>query len=296
LDPILDWVLPLAAVFLAAALPIVFDATPATWPEKFKDPWIYVFGGLGVSTVVLTILQAVLSQTHRSSAQRGLSHFSHALGDTVAAVRELVESDGTHVDRQRFLESMASEAKSLVPLDTPRICVYVLEAPDDEDGHDYLKYVTHKGRIDQPRPLFLPTDNHGQDAIAVAKGNTHRCVDDSNKLSAGPIHVQRDADAMWRSFIIMPLRANNKPWGALMIDTVKQTHFTQDQIAVCQAVARFIELGLRRVEEASDDTGPEVLAAIAAFKSERGEPRHVGTSDADTLGTPGEEANDGQRA
>ena len=289
LDPILDWALPVAAVVLAAALPIVFEATPNEWPKKFADPWIYVFFGLALATGVLTIFQGVLAQRRRNATQTGLSQFSHALGDTVAAVRTLVESEGTHRDRQRFLEAMASEAKALVPLETPRICVYVLEAPDDEDSHDYLKYVTHKGRTDPPRTEFLPDVPHGRAAIAVAKGNTHRCIDDWRKNDSTLSPIDRDPDALWRSFIIMPIRASGKPWGALMIDTVRLTRFTNDQIAICQAVARFIELGLQRVEEASDDTRPEVAAAMAGFMPERGEPRHVGGMDEDRISNPGEE-------
>ena len=296
LDPFLDYALPSAAVVLAAALPIVFEATPAEWPDKFADPWVYVFVAAAIGTVVLTIVQGVLAQRRRSATQAGLSHFSHALGDTVAAVRTLVESEGTHADRQRFLEAMASEAKSLVPLETPRICVYVLEAPDEEDSHDYLKYVTHKGRTDPPRTEFLPDQAHGSAAIAVAKGNTHRCIDDWRKSDSTLSPIDRDPDALWRSFIIMPIRASGNPWGALMIDTIRLTRFTNDQIAICQAVARFIELGLERVEEASDDTGPEVAAARAGFSPERGEPRHVGGRDDDMISDLGEDFVDGNRA
>jgi len=263
-DALLDWGIPVAAAALAAVAPFVFEMVPREDGAWLTSPLTYVVVGLVLGSLACTATSAIRTYRARERERGNLTKFSNSMSDTISILRELVDSDRTGQDRTRFFESMVREAKSLIPLANPRICVYELDSMEDESGAiDFLKFVAAGGRPDLPRRNFKPDAAHGRTAIDAAKGTSHKCVDNPKAFGE---KVSRGVEAQWESFIIVPLRSDRSPWGMLTIDTTVPTRFTQEHIAVALVLARFMELGLKDVKEAADDPHPEVSEAFRRLR------------------------------
>lgn len=146
------------------------------------------------------------------------------------------------------------------------MCVYELDADEsqhsDGDGRyagEFLRLVGHGGRSDPPRSTFTNADDHGKAALSNTKSRVPRCVE---KPESAGFSVERDPDALWHSFILVPLHVDGKPRGMVTIDTPERTAFTDDHVAVAMTLARFIEIGMKNLSAAADETASEVRAAI----------------------------------
>lgn len=257
------WLLPIAAVILAALSPVLWDLTPGTeFEDRVGEPLFWFFVAVVCLAVIVTIIQGVQSMKRAAAVRHGLTSFNHSLGDTVRSLEVLLDSDRGHRARRAFFKSMVSESKSLIALEHPRVCVYELDGREGDRGTEfYLRLAEAGGRTDPPRGSFDANTKHGRAAIKVAMGTLHKCVDDPRPGKA-PIEVDRDPDALWQSFMMVPLRVNNQPRGLLTIDTTKQTSFTSDHIAVALTIKSFIEIGMKDVAEAAENTQPEVTEAL----------------------------------
>lgn len=265
------WVLPVLAILAAAFVPVLWDLEPiANLEQRLKSLPSLASAVLLLVAVALTVVQGVHSTKESRRIRGTLETFNHALGDTVRALGYLIDSDKGPLDREAFFRSMVSEAKAVIPLESPRVCVYELEAADEESGEeDFLRLTTFGGRLDPPRSRFEGNTEHGQAAIQVAKGTVLKCVDDHRKA---PIQVDRDPDAVWHSFMMVPLHVDGYPRGLLTIDTTKATTFSLEQMAVARTVGRFIEIGMKGVSEAARMTDPEVRSVrsqLSETESER---------------------------
>lgn len=263
-DALFDWGMPVAAAALAAVAPLVLEMIPRDDGAWLTSPLTLVLAVLVVGSLGCTAASAIRTYKARERERGSLTKFSNSMGDTISILRELVDSDRSRQDRTRFFESMVREAKSLIPLANPRICVYELDSMEEESGAiDFLKFVAAGGRPDLPRRSFKPDTAHGQNAIDAAKGTSHKSVDNPKDFGD---KISRGVEAQWESFIIVPLRSDRSPWGMLTIDTTVPTRFTQEHIAVALVLARFMELGLEDVKEAADDPHPEVTEAVRRLR------------------------------
>ncbi len=213
---------------------------------------------VGALALLLVVVQGTWTRRVDSARAVSLETFNHALGDTIQAFSQLVDSARTGVDRDHYLHAIVKEAKSLLPLESPRVCVYLLEGREGEEATEYLKYAAHAGRNDNPRSEFSPGTPHGDAAISVARGTTDRLVDDIHKRGQP---IECGENAIYRSFMQVPLSRGPRPWGILTVDTTRKTRFTDEHRSVARTIARFIELANDKVAEAADDVQPEMREA-----------------------------------
>lgn len=269
---IYTWVIPAGAVVAAAFVPVLWDLEPVErWQDRLTSVPSVASAILLLVALLLTFVQGLHSVREHKRIQGTLETFNHALGDTVRALGYLIDSTKGPDDRQAFFRSMVAEAKAVVPLSSPRVCVYELEAGESEtDSKDYLRLTAFGGRLDPPRNSFASDTAWGQDAIDVARGTATRCVDDHRHSH---IEVQRDPDALWHSFMMVPLHVDNVPRGLLTIDTTKKTRFSLEQIAVARTVGKFIEMGMKGVYDAAQDTRPEVREVLQILQRINGAKR-----------------------
>lgn len=260
-------VLPLLASSAAATAPFIWSLGPAGTSAHFSHHWS---GGatvaLAFASLGLLAGQGIWTLAVDSARTRTLENFNNALGDTIQAFSELVDSNMQTRDRHAFLHTIVKEAKSLLPLESARVCLYLLEARDEERGAEvHLEYFFHAGRNDHPRMRFQPDQPASRAAIETAKGTTDRLVTDIRRPSA---HVQCDPNVVYRSFMQVPLRAGGEPWGLLTIDTPTRTRFTSEHRAVARTIARFVEIANDRVAAAARDFSPELSALDDALENQ----------------------------
>ncbi|WP_217615946.1 GAF domain-containing protein [Cellulomonas sp. GbtcB1] len=274
---VFQWLLPVLAGGLAAGAPILWDLASEDTEGQFDSPWFYLFVIATLGALTLTIVQGVLSTRRASAVRRALSDFNHSLGDTILALGRLPDARNGVSARDAFVETVIREAKSIMPLPSPRVCVYELDSNDDAEGNgnagpvEFLRLIKSGGRNDPPRNLFTVDDEHGRAAIANAKGNLPRCVEKPKKSR---FQVQRDPEALWESFVLVPLKVDGRPRGMVTIDTTAKTTFTSDHVAVAMTIARFIEIGMKSLFDAAEETAPEVRTALAQLDQSKrdGEP------------------------
>lgn len=260
-----DWALPLTVSGVAVGATFSFELVPRTGLEWLTSPFTWLALLLIIISLALSGWSGKRSSKARRQQSASLTRFSHSLADTISVLRSLTEDGSSYLAKRRFFESMVREGKSLMPIEAPRICVYELDSMEVDSGpSQFLKLTAFGGRSDRPRNEFTAENEHGRVAIEAARSASHKCVD---SVDGAGKDIQRHPDAVWESFMIVPLRSNQQPWGMLTIDTTKRTRFTTEHIAVAQLLARFIELGLADVEEAANDTAPEVAEVQNLLRS-----------------------------
>lgn len=255
-DWVSEWAVPVLAVITAGAAPILWDLAPEH--ARTTSPYFYLFLLCSALAVVSVIAQGTLGSRKSVAIRKSVADYNHKLTDTIRALQRLIQSNNDDNARRAFFDSIVSEAKSLMPLEAARICVYDLEAIDtgeDEEQQLYLRLASHGGRGDLPRTEFTSETPHGEAAIAVATGTALKCVDDPSKEGDS---IHREPNALWESFLAVPIRSGSRPLGMVTIDTTRKTQFTSDHQAVALTIGKFIELGLSSVAEAAADPKPEL--------------------------------------
>ncbi|UFU03420.1 GAF domain-containing protein [Ruania suaedae] len=232
------------------------DLSSASETATTRGTYFALFLLFGLGALALTIWQGLTSSNRSKRERQGLADFNHNLSDTLRAVEKLIDSEKGANDRADFFNSVISQAKALMPLASPRICVYDLEGADKgQSSAVYLRLAEYGGRADPPRSEFTNDEDWGRAAIAAAQGSTIWCVDDPAREGR---RVQRNDEAMWKSFLAVPLRFDGTSRGLVTIDTARKTTFTNDHKAVASTIAMFLTFGMRNVAEAAADVRPEM--------------------------------------
>ena len=254
------WVLPITAAVSGATAPIVLALAPAPSDGRFKSIWFYAFCLATVISAVCALTPGILARRDDKRVRMELKDFVTKLGDTIKALVDLIESPRGPEARQVFLKSVLRDVKSLMHVENPRVCLYGFDEVLREDGQvePVLSYVDHYGRLDRPREVFAASSLHGAAAIENARGNHPRLVD---SLESATFSVRRDDDAVWNSFALVPLVVNGEPSGMMTIDTAAKSAFSSDHVVVAQAMARFVEIGLEKVESGKT-VKPDVTTAV----------------------------------
>lgn len=256
------WVLPVLALAAGAWGPLLIESASDTWKDRVQEPPFWAGVAILAFAICVTVWLGIHTTQSAKRARGTLTAFNDALGDTIRSLGRLLGSDKTAAAQEQFFRDMVAEAKSLVPLPSPRICVYLLDAHEAEDGpEEFLRLVATGGRSDPPRQVFEDASEHGKSTIAVTQARVLRCVDDHGNPPSDII-LQRDPNSLWKAFMMVPLHVNGEPRGLLCIDTPEQMRFTREHMAVAQTIGSFIELGMQDVAGAAADTAPEVREVL----------------------------------
>ncbi|OWP22433.1 hypothetical protein CBF90_05840 [Microbacterium sp. AISO3] len=262
-----DFFLPALAAVTAALAAVVWEFAPT------EDGWQEALGhletwGAIVATVAslgLALVTGKRSLTTRAEARGAMKSFSNSLTGASDAVSELMQSKRLGADCDRFMDSMLGEATRLMPIRNCRATLYTLEGDErSEGGAQYLQRVGRsKGRPDNARRRFTPDTAHGKAIIEIVEEGKARYVATHRAPS---IPLDRDEEAQWRSFCVVPVHSRDRVWGALFLDSDKLNDFTDDQKSVSRSIARFLEVGVQLLESAARDVQPELRDAMVLLR------------------------------
>lgn len=245
---------------------------------------VIIFGVLSVlAGFTLTVTNQV--RTKRQAKQdekkrtRHLMRFNDHLSSVIGVFVELLQSDNDKDASDRFFSSAVREARNLVSLEGVRICVYELELKetygrpsseaDEVQKEEQVKYSLVKkafgGRADPPRGSFTQDTEHGQAVVKVALGTTAVPISDP---TGGKMVVDRAADAVWSSTLLVPLMDEHGPKGLLMIDTREPVVFTPEDVTIGWTIATIISLGMGSLVRGGKETEIEVSDALAQLQRE----------------------------
>ncbi|WP_156784907.1 GAF domain-containing protein [Microbacterium sp. BH-3-3-3] len=255
---IADVVVPVVAAAMALVSGVLIEISPLDegW-DSLKRVETIVALVSSVATAVVTGVAAKRSLSTRKDARGAISSFSNSLTGAADAVDGLMKSERTLADRDRFIDAMLLQATSLMPISQCRATLYSLEEAENDGSVDdfYLKIVGRsKGRPDKARAQFQPDTEHGAAIISIVRNGQSRFVSDHRNCD---FPVERDKEAMWRSFCVVPVGTPGRVWGALFLDADKKTEFTSDKKAVAMSIARFVEIGIELLASAAADVQPE---------------------------------------
>ena len=296
------------------ALPIALILTPlATWaftrgiaaldtvPDGVSIRTVLIYLVLGFLGLCLGIGLNIVNQRVRTrdseieAAERrqNLVWINDQLAPVIDTLSDFLTSPRSYDDGVVFVKRVLSDARSLIPFDDARLCVYRLDRvekphqlrgprePDpvgtgmavdrpsecymtdaDGDATDFiLDLFAFRGRGDHPRPTFLPSNGkgevvpHGRRIIAVARGYQAWAVDD---YVEHPTSVDRKEGSVWKSFLAVPIVHEKASLGVLMIDTRDQIHFTHQHISVGWTISKFLGIGLAALKDGGVDYDPEL--------------------------------------
>lgn len=213
-------------------------------------------------TLVLTFVTGKRSLTTRKEARLALSTFSNSISGVADAVAALTKSDATLTDCNRFVDSVLTEAAKLMPISQCRATLYGLDEDENATGEgQYLKRIGHsKGRSDDARLEFRPDTEHGRDVVKIVMAGSARYVS-SHRLKE--FTIQRDREAIWRSFCIIPISTQDGVWGGLFLDSDRITMFSDEKKQIAMSIARFLQVGIDELDRAARDVRPEISEALS---------------------------------
>lgn len=259
---IADIVLPILAAGLGVASTILWELAPTDegW-EALKKVETYVAIVVSVGTLIVAGMAAKRSISTRKDARAAIGGFSNSLAGAADAVDVLMRSGRSLADGDSFIDAMLQQATTLMPISQCRATLYSLEEreTDVENGSFYLKRVGRsKGRPDRGRPQFSPGAAHADAIIQIVRDGNPRFVDNHRSCD---FPLDRDKEAAWRSFCVIPVSTPDGVWGALFLDSDKKNDFTSDKKAVAKSIARFVEIGIELLTSAAHDVEPELEEA-----------------------------------
>lgn len=269
-----DAVLPVAAALLAAGATMSWDLIPLRGGPAaiFTNVATFIFGASTIGTVVLALMAGRRSLHSRSDARSGTSRFAHSLGGATIAVENLLASDMGDAAGRRFIDEIAVFAKDIMPLRDVRATVYSIDFGDTEDGKKRLVRIgMSRGRNDQARESFSRSTDHGAELIGFVEGRTPRYIKDFRKTD---ITHDRDDEAVWESYAVIPLRAGEEAWGGLLVDSTRPSPWTRDQKDLALAIGRFLEIGLSCLVSGAEEDLAQTAADVQKELAEAGEDVH----------------------
>ncbi|WP_162178081.1 GAF domain-containing protein [Clavibacter michiganensis] len=225
---------------------------------------------LEVVNQVHGIRQAARDERRR---MKHLTRFNDELSSVLQVVIELLMSDQDKAASARFFAAALREARHLMSHDGVRICVYKLDEADEAQDGDvsgtedeavilasskYLRLESFGGRSDRPRNEFTADTPHGAAVIETAEG--HRAVSISNPYQT-EIPVDRPANSVWQSTLLIPLKDGAESLGVLMLDTREPVEFTTEDISIGWTIAQVIALGMGALRRGGVDPSPELATA-----------------------------------
>lgn len=258
-----DVVVPLVTALLAVVTTVSWELAPTElgWAALGR---IETIGAiiLSLATLVLTGVTGKRALATRKEARRALSGISNSITGVADAVAALTKSSLSLSDCDRFVESVLTEAAKLMPVSQCRATLYGLDEDENEAGQGrYLKRIGHsKGRADDARPEFRPDTDHGREIIDVVMAGKARYV--STHRAKG-YKIQRDEEAIWRSFCVIPISTRDGVWGGLFLDSDRITLFSDEKKHIAMAIARFLEIGIEELDRAARDVQPEISEALS---------------------------------
>jgi hypothetical protein len=269
---LVGWVLPLisaimsttGATYAGALLPL----DPAENPDRNLHLALWVL----IALLGLVLLAATQFLASRREKQRNIEvvKFNNALSGLHDALADLVKSDKDMDARREFFRAAVRQGTSLLPFDGVRVCVYELDAKEEEDTEDesrYLKLVEFSGRPDSPRPAFMPDTSHGWALIEAALNQTQVTVSDRKNTS---VPIDYNDGTVWRSYFVVPLvDSSHRSRGVLTVDTQDPARFSILDVTVARTLARLIVIGMDELYGAAKNPGPEVSGVEAKLKELR---------------------------
>lgn len=264
---IADVVVPVVTALVAIATTVLWELAPTDlgWAALGRGETLLAIVA-ALATLVLTFVTGKRALSTRAEARQALSAFSNSLSGTADAVASLMKSERNLTDCHRFVDSMLREAKDLMPVSQCRATLYSLEEDEQaEGGGQYLERVGRsKGRSDQARVEFRPDTAHGQAVIRVVMDGKPRFIA-NHRLRE--FEIDRDKEAIWRAFCVVPIATADGVWGALFLDSDKITLFSREKKHIALAIARFLEIGIELLDSAARDLVPERDQAISQLVS-----------------------------
>lgn len=221
----------------------------------------------GLSLILFGIYLAQRSrslQTKRENAIKdinigSLQKFIDPLSDMHSAVADLVQSEQSKDDIDRYFKSVAAAGAQLFPTESARACIYKLDGPEAYDSATepagrVLTLRDHAGRSDSPRQRFTDSEAHGQEFIESALDTVPKPVDDARNAD---IAVNRKRTSRWRSFVIFPVVHKSTHYGAVSIDSPQPVRYGDEHFTIGMMIAQLVSLGERLAIEAGRQTTPE---------------------------------------
>lgn len=278
------------------ALPLALILTPVgTWlttgaardfmdspnnTVKLKTVLFLLFGLLAFCLgVYLNVANQRLRTRHAeqeaTERRKNLVWINDQLAPVIDTLSDFLSGPRGYDDGVIFVKRVLSDARSLIPFDDVRLCVYRLDRTegqhlvmpnrDGDDGSEVASFVldlfAFRGRGDHPRLGFDPSDErgraspHGRKIISVACGHQAWAVDDYGEYGNS---VDRKEGSVWKSFLAVPIVHEKDSLGVLMIDTRDKAHFTHQHISVGWTISKFLGIGLAALKEGGVDYTPEI--------------------------------------
>lgn len=264
----MSWFWNWGALSLALGGSAVGTFLSATAQKKDPiDSVMFLCGAiLAFCGIVLNIVNQVKNKRHSAeinkSRHQTLENFSDELSPVISSFIELLEAEKGKESSDKFFNSVLRETRGLFTYRGVRLCVYDLE--EREIDHDdknsstdtrFLERKAYAGRHDPPRRSFTPDTEHGKFVIETACGFTAIPIDDP---SATKHPIDRNANTIWQSSMLVPIHIDQFPRGILMVDTREKVTFTSVDKSIGWTIASMLAIGMRKVARSGDVTDAEV--------------------------------------
>lgn len=220
---------------------------------------------------------------------RHLTSFNDHLVAVISTVSELLASKRDADAGEHFFRSLLREGVHLFGYNGVRLCVYRLEEREVEPsakGEEawFLRLIQHAGRGDKPRQDFVPDNGFGSATIMAARGDKPIRVPDP---SSPPFEVDWDENAIWQSFLLVPLRGPIDHIGCLMIDTRECVTWTAEDVSIGLTIANLLTIGMSEMRKGGRDPAPELAVLFQELAELQGERLGLESSPCDDAGKEG---------